>query len=47
MSGNARECEERNKQLREEREVMLAHFQVNIIILDIPSPMCTVAMTLI
>jgi len=27
MSNNSKECEERNKQLREEREVMLAHFQ--------------------
>jgi len=27
MGNNAKECEERNKQLREEREVMLAHFQ--------------------
>lgn len=28
MAANGRECEERNRQLREEREVMLAHFQV-------------------
>ena len=27
MAGNSKECEERNKQLREERESMLAHFQ--------------------
>lgn len=27
MSANQKECEERNKQLREERELMLAHFQ--------------------
>lgn len=27
MAANARECEERNKQLREEREIMTAHFQ--------------------
>ncbi|KAK2170331.1 hypothetical protein LSH36_3g13035 [Paralvinella palmiformis] len=27
MAANGRECEERNRQLREEREVMLAHFQ--------------------
>lgn len=27
MASNTRECEERNRQLREEREMMLAHFQ--------------------
>lgn len=27
MAANGRECEERNRQLREERELMLAHFQ--------------------
>lgn len=27
MSANAKECDERNRQLREEREAMLAHFQ--------------------
>ncbi|OWF42683.1 coiled-coil domain-containing protein 65-like [Mizuhopecten yessoensis] len=27
MSANAKECEERNKQIKEEREKMLAHFQ--------------------
>ena len=27
MAANAKECEERNKQLKEEREKMLAHFQ--------------------
>ena len=31
MSSNSRECEERNKQLREEREVMLAHFQASVL----------------
>lgn len=27
MAANAKECEERNRQLKEEREIMLAHFQ--------------------
>ena len=27
MNANSKECEDRNKQLREERESMLAHFQ--------------------
>jgi len=27
MAANAKECEDRNKVLKEEREIMLAHFQ--------------------